>query len=59
MAQCIGTAEWAEAHLLPLCACGIPAEDDDPRCADCITDAEREAEEAAADRGWGLPGYAA
>lgn len=41
------------------CACGKPAEDDDPRCADCITAAEIDGMDGAAERWWSLSGCAA
>ena len=54
-----GVFPWLGAYEFADCACGKPAEDDDPRCADCITEAERDAEEAAGERSWALLGCAA
>jgi hypothetical protein len=55
MAQCIGAvAVDGEPHSLdlPLCVCGMPAEEGGPRCADCLVEAERDAEEQASDDEW-------
>ena len=53
MAQCIGAAAVdGEPHSfdLPLCVCGMAAEENDARCADCVVEAERDAEEQASER---------
>jgi hypothetical protein len=55
MAQCIGAvAVDGEPHSLdlPPCACGMPADDSDLRCADCLIEAERDADEQASEREW-------
>lgn len=53
---------WRDQSCPPVdladCACGKPAEDDDPRCADCINDAELLALDGA-QGWWSLSGYAA